>query len=608
MPWPNILATAPWRSPYFGSLILGIALILGVPLFLYMPPWCDVTLYDLAVRNILRGGIHYRDLFDTNLPGIDWIMLAIRATCGWSYEVLRAWDLLFVGSAIALMHRILRKMGSSRSVRVWLLAGSALFYLFQSEYVHCQRDVWMLLPAMAAFTIRLGTMLKKRPATTRTLVGRAFLEGVLWGIAVWIKPHVIVPGIAVWLLSQALQRKHQTATGRTIILDAIAMILGGAIIGIIGISWLINSGTWPHFWTILTEWNPEYLSNSWHSLPKRILGTFCYFAYWSMWHNIAVPTACIMVWDMMAGVRDNPWHQRFALGRWFYQPYTTTREASIAGLTAMLYLGWTMQALFLQQPIDYVHVPETFLAMLVLSMQRWAYACFSLIWFGMAAVIVGQYGSETKWTNLDDFNMALPALRMTTHPLLDSEKLQGWPRCFTEGSTPQQWDRLGQYTHIQCGTQWEDLSNVADYFRRDDVHAGDYEITCWHDGTHPLYLMLSLEPSTRYMHFGTVYRLRSKAGEISRDVSTSHQRYVVSDLRRMTYSYAESQELGPGNDPTVLPAWFPESQRSQFPWNLPIIYRSGRYLVHRVDMPPDPSTIDVPDFDDLDELGPGLRE
>ena len=59
-----------------------------------MPPWNDVTLHDMVARTILRGGVLYRDVFDTNLPGIDWSMAAIRYLFGWSYEVLRAVDLV----------------------------------------------------------------------------------------------------------------------------------------------------------------------------------------------------------------------------------------------------------------------------------------------------------------------------------------------------------------------------------------------------------------------------------------------------------------------------------------------------------------------------------
>ena len=71
-----------------------------------MPPWNDVTLHDMAVRSMLRGGVHYRDVFDTNLPGIDWAMAGVRLAFGWSYEVLRAVDLVVIALAVVLAARV----------------------------------------------------------------------------------------------------------------------------------------------------------------------------------------------------------------------------------------------------------------------------------------------------------------------------------------------------------------------------------------------------------------------------------------------------------------------------------------------------------------------
>src|SRR6478672_7961377 len=84
----------PWRSTGCGYCVALVALVVGIPLFLCMPPWNDVTLHDMAVRGMLRGGVHYRDVFDTNLPGIDWAMALVRVVFGWSYETLRACDLV----------------------------------------------------------------------------------------------------------------------------------------------------------------------------------------------------------------------------------------------------------------------------------------------------------------------------------------------------------------------------------------------------------------------------------------------------------------------------------------------------------------------------------
>src|SRR4051812_16662984 len=82
-------ARLPWRSARVGGLVAAAALLAGLPLFLRMPLWCDVTLYDMAARAILSGGVHYRDVFDTNLPGYPLLLAGIRWLFGNSMEVVR---------------------------------------------------------------------------------------------------------------------------------------------------------------------------------------------------------------------------------------------------------------------------------------------------------------------------------------------------------------------------------------------------------------------------------------------------------------------------------------------------------------------------------------
>src|SRR4051812_35280971 len=85
---------ALWNSARLGWVCLALLLLLGLPLFLRKPLWCDVTLYDVAARNLLQGGIHYRDVFDTNMPGVVWIHALVRGCLGWSSEAMRLFDVL----------------------------------------------------------------------------------------------------------------------------------------------------------------------------------------------------------------------------------------------------------------------------------------------------------------------------------------------------------------------------------------------------------------------------------------------------------------------------------------------------------------------------------
>jgi hypothetical protein len=515
----------PWRSPRLGWTVSILALIVGVPLFVCKPPWNDVTLHDIAARSILLGGVHYRDVFDTNLPGIDWSMAAIRFTCGWSNEALRIWDLLIVAASVAF----LAKVANQRSA--WFAAAVAMWYPFTSEFNHCQRDVWMLLPASAAVLV------------SRMRQRRMMLEGFLWGLAVWFKPHAIIPAAFVWVTSRLRNgsptREQGTATDpclRVGLPRELGLVtLGGLIAGILGIAWMVGTGAWPHFIDVFTKWNPEYVSDGiWDALPFKISWLVQCFFPWGLVHLTALPMAVLSV-------------------------RSGTREQS---LLAALYLGWILQAVLLQKPFDYVQVPVLILAFAVLASRGWSVGFPFLFWF---------------------LTLGFPSLHE-------------WPRCWSEGSSPEMRDCLGEFTGTNWGTNWEQLRDVENFLRTVDPPLAHRELTCWHDSTHPLYLKLDLEPSTRYMHFCTVFPLRGKVDEIRSEVLRSPQRYVVSDLMRMTRDPARAEQGGAG-----LPEWLPQRERERFPWNQPLVFRSGRYVVHRVVRPPRPEEIDITDWSEVRE-------
>lgn len=495
----------------------------------------------MAARNILRGGVHYRNVFDTNLPGIDWSMAAIRRICGWSYEVLRVWDLLIVAALTLLLARIARRAGASNAAVAWFAAAVALWYPFTSEFNHCQRDVWMLLPASIAVWLRVS--------------GRSsILEGFAWGLAVWFKPHVLIPAAAVWSIS--LRFRSGNLGG---------VLLGGTIAGLIGVAWLVATDAWPYFIDVFTRWNPEYvLDGIIQTVPFKASYLIWCFQPWGFVHLAAIPLAVL-------GLRS--------------------REPAARTLLAALYLGWLVQVVFLQKPFDYVQVPAMILAFAVVSSRGWSVGFPYLAWFAALALAIQITGVDAA---LERFHEGSRFLRIERHPASDPHRMALWPRCLKEGGTPELRVRLGAFTHTHWGTNWENLHDVEQFLRTADEPPGDRELTCWHDSTHPLYLSLGIEPSTRFMHFGTVFPLRGKLDEIRAEVIRSPQRYVVSDLLRVTRDPAKA--YGPLEE---IPNWMPESEQKRFPWNQPIVFRSGRYVVHRIVRVPRPEEIDIIDWSDV---------
>ncbi|MDY3555120.1 hypothetical protein R5W24_004256 [Gemmata sp. JC717] len=574
-----------------------------MPLFLAMPPWCDVTLYQMAARNVLRGGTHYRDIFDTNLPGFVWLMTGAKLLFGWSTVALRAVDLVVIGAVTAALCRFVRRCGGGRDTVAWLAAAVALFYPFTSEFNHVQRDPWMLLPATVAAWLRFRRV--------RTASRTALLEGVLWGAALWLKPHVVVPALAVWAVSAALLARHESRG--SVLRDLAALVCGGALAGVPGIAWLIATGAWPHFLDIFLNWNPAYLADN-APLAARIGGLFEMHRPWGVLHFVALPLAALALWDAWVwSSTPGPPAGGFRPTRW-YAPAQSEGAAAARAILAALYLGWVAQAVGLQKGLDYVYVPVTLLAFAVVAAQRWCFGFLYLLWFvavGGLLNLADAYPHDVA-PLVHKLDPADAKGKFEKHVLADGEVMKLWVRAITEGDTPELRDRVGQYTGVHCGTNWEDLTSVADHLRSIQPPLGAGELNCWHDSTHPLYLMLDLDPATRYMHYGTAFDIKelgppppgqkSKREQIADAVRASRQRYVVSDLLRTTHDPRAPYrpESWRGGDP--LPVWLPDHERQKFPWNQPVVFRSGRYVVHQIDPSVPLGEIRVPDWNSLDEL------
>jgi hypothetical protein len=581
----------------------------------------------MAARSILRGGVHYRDVFDTNLPGIDWAMAAVRWLFGWGYEALRAVDLAVIAAAVAVLCGWVRRGGAPGYSVAWLVAAAALFYPFTSEFNHVQRDPWMLLPAVIAARLRLRRVLRsplapeemgafsvgpagaavqsspvattlntspdqgaatQAPASSPAQRGGflpSLLEGFVWGLAVWVKPHAVVPAFAVWVASVALLARRESR--RALATDFAGLMAGGLLAGAPGVAWLIATGAWPYFLDIFLNWNPAYLSSA-GAFGEKFRTMFTCFGAWSALHFAAIPLALCALCEAArrAGAPAAP------EGSPFYAPAPGARAAFARAILAAFYLGWLAQALVLQKQFEYVYLPLTLVAMAVVAAQRWCVGFAYLVWFALVGVLV---------------SLAHLPLRLEPHRLTQPGVLEFWPRCWREGSSPQLRDRLGQYTQTPWGTNWEELNEVAKFLRTVEPPLGPGELNCWHDTTHPLYLMLDLDPATRYMHYGTAFGIRPKREAIAEEVRASRQRYVVSDLVRMTWDSEKVYSPAQWRAGDPLPAWLPPNERQKFPWNQPVVFRCGRYVVHKIDRTKPLGVIRVTDWDKvdrLDKLGP----
>lgn len=537
------------RSAGLALASLIAVLSLDVPLFLHMPLWSDVSLYDLCARNVLEGGVPYRDVFDVNLPGIVWVHIAVRSLMGWSSEAIRLVDLAVVSTIVWLLARWLRSMSRPRVVRLWATVALFGFYLSTTEYAHCQRDTWALLPALLALNLRLRQTerLSAGEPPVQGIFVFALFEAILWSAALWIKPFVVVPAAFCWLLTAIDAARLSPATRRVLGADAGGLLVGGLLAGAAGIGWLWSSGAWPHFLEVFVSWNPSYYDAfSLRSFGLRTLKLLIQFPPWSAIHLIALP---------------------IALSSLIRHAKPPSRQGTMTGcgsnrghnvLLAAFYVGWVLQSSYLQKGLLYHHVPAVLVAFGLVG--GWSFA-WSRSAVGRVCLVV------------------FAGLAVVLHPVLRGDRLRTWPRCLTLTGSVELKDRLA----LTDVTDWRKLDHVAEFLDSQAVADGDF--LCLSPFTIPLYLQLNLRPPTRYLYFNVLLKVFPERHEaIWADVRRGKPRFMITDLRdpytsNLTPEQAEVER--PGN-PLALPPGFPDAKARSYPWTEPIVFRAGRYFVHRV--------------------------
>jgi hypothetical protein len=513
--------------------VLATLLVVNLPLFLCMPLAPDVNLYDLCARNVLRGGVHYRDVFDNNLPGIVWIHAVVRSVVGWRSEALRAFDFLVLAAIVWLLTRWLLAQGRSPAVQVWTAVALFAFYFSTSEWCHCQRDTWMLLPALLALHLRRIQL--SNPTESRPLA-KSLLEGLCWGAAFWIKPFVAVPAFLAWLASAVWCRRQGRSFG-SIRLDTTGLLAGGLVAGGLGGAWLKATGAWMDFWDIFLNWNAEYYRYGRARAASSTLAQDFYLRSmpWLILHGLAVPIALVTIGRGLAGKARS----------------SNPNDGPASFLLAVFYLGWLGQAVFLQNLADYVYVPPMLLAIAVL-----------------AGVPLGARLPRVRWVLIAGFCL----LAAWLHPALRPGRLALWPRCWQEGSSPANRNGLA----LLGVTDWEQLDRVRAFLAEQRVQDG--ELVCFSGYTISLYMQLDVAPPMRYWYFDVHFHQYPRHQVLLREaLLASRPRWVVSDLQALLDTWHWKAD---GTGPIPLPDDFPAAHRQEYPWSLPIVNRAGRYAVH----------------------------
>lgn len=515
-------------------LTLAALVIAVTPLFACMPPWVDTSFFDVCARTVLEGRPVYREILVHGPPGMVLAVAEVRRLCGWRSEVLGLADLAVVGGAIGLLAWRCLPVGVPKAARLWTAVGLLLVYTSTTEWGHCQPDPWMLLPGLVGLSLwqplRASSTARGASGPSRP---RLLLGGLCWSVAAVFKPFVVVPAVGCWLGAMATSpgpaRSRWLARG--------AWALAGALVPVaVTASWLQFSDNWPDFLAgVAGDWNRDYYLTS-AGWSERVHNLVVVLWPWGLLQLVAVPAA-------VAGLVRH--------GRSW--PLVACRP-EVAGC----YLGWFLQAHFIQRQTPYQVLPAVLLAWTVLSGEVWPRRLLLVAILGWSACC---------------------------HPLLQADRLILWPRCWREGSTPEVRDLLTLEADSFVAPSWRELERVQSFLAGRGV--GDRELTCYSLSTVPLYVELGVRPSTRFVLLHTALEFFPSARpRIARELAESPQRYVVNDLRQVRVegrelTREEAEVEAPGR-PLALPPAVPAGVSGFFPFNMPIVYRAGRYVVHEV--------------------------
>lgn len=548
----RVMPPANDSSPGSAWLVLALLLATAGPLFVCLPLTNDTEVYDLQAWIFLRGGTLYADVFEPNFPGIIWLHALVRSVVGWSSEALRLFDLAMLGVLIGLVWTSCRLAKLERRPVAWLAVLLCFAYLSQSEWVQTQRDMWLLVPLTAAICLRqLQIQRVRESAAGRKLVLAGFVEGLVWGAGIWLKPYIVVPAALVWLVS-ALRMGQPRSIAR----DVVGLLAGGLVAGGLGLAGLAASGAWAPFWDVVSNWAPYY----WEArLDHWTRGRFIAMVYRLSPWIFVVPAAGLLA---MSGIRR-------AVAATLGGTDIETDDAGIAtgsadrrtdlfGLWSAAFLGWTVQVYGCQHLFDYVHWPLVWLA---------------LVLAGLSAAI-----DPRGWKKVVVYAFLLLAIVFS--PCIDLDRLAVWPRCFTEGSSPEVRNRLA----LIPTPNWVDLAAAEAFLREQHVANGDVDTI--NNSLVALYRDLDIAPAHRFVFQESVLMiLKPLRREIWGEILGGPQRYAVTDLAAvglMPPRHDSRTERG------QTPLSLPPGLEKRYPWNLPVVFQAGTIVVR--ERPPESRT------------------
>ncbi len=513
-------------------------LALAVPIFLRMPLTNDAELFDLHARMLSSGKVLYRDILEPNLPGVIWIHTIVRTVAGQSSEALRGFDLLVFAAMMGMIYRWLRQSGMSRRGGTATVLSASVFYLSGSEWIHCQRDTWMLTVTLGAATLRLHSLARRESQSSSQTTLMSLLEGLIWGAGIWLKPYVVLVTLAVWLVTV-----RQNGSLRRTAADGSGLLLGGLIAGAAGLGWMASTGSLTAFIEQSREWNPHYFTaRSAQWTLDRFIPMAIRFLPWMLLHPVVILISISRIRQALSkGDRNNTDDQA---------PFPSLRSTVLAAI----YLAWCVHMFLLQHLFDYVHAPGVLLAIFVTS--DWI-----------------SHWKRPQLARLACYTFAIVGFVFC--PYLDTARIPNWKLAVFDAPTPEIRDTLACFGNPNR----VDMEKVAEFLSSREITDG--EVLCFNSDLVSLYRRLDIFPPTKFIYVDqNVAYVPSAADTILQTLLRSGHKYVVADMLTSGVAADGFQQLIRDGE-QVPPGRLPGTE-GVYPWGQHVVFRAGSYLVLEV--------------------------
>ena len=244
----RLLAVPGWWPAvgYWGGLVLLVLAILS-PL-VFMPLARDQALFAYSGQVILQGGAPYRDVFEQKGPATHYLFALVVAVGGNSQVAIRGFFYLVLAGAVLLGAGFARRMAGPEAGLAAAVA--AAFALLQGDWgtpwqTGQVEDLLLLLSWLA-----LAVVLDRDKAFR---AWRPWAWGVLWGLAVALKPTAVLPA-AVMTLVVAWHASRNEGLGAAALWLVKATVAGCVPVGL-ALGAVAYQGAWPWFWEQVVEHN-----------------------------------------------------------------------------------------------------------------------------------------------------------------------------------------------------------------------------------------------------------------------------------------------------------------------------------------------------------------